>query len=80
MHILRLPDLRLRSPYTILPLPNAVDTWLRDSGVDMWKKPVHLGDLPSDQVVCTVQLSTSEVSFFIILTNLNNNNNNLVHY
>jgi hypothetical protein len=65
MPILRLPDLRLRLPYTVLPLPNAVDTWLRDSGVDMWKKAVHLGDLLSDQVICTVQLYTSEVSFLL---------------
>ena len=65
--ILHLPDLRLRSSYTVLPLPNAVDTWLSNSPVKicgdcLGPTFVQLGDLPSDQVVCTVQLHAAEAS------------------
>ena len=65
--ILRLPDLRLRSSYTVLPFPNAIDTWLGSNPVKICKNYlgpvfVHLGDLPSDQVVCTVQLHAAKVS------------------
>jgi hypothetical protein len=66
--ILRLPDLRLRSSYTVLPLPNAVDTWLSSSPIETCETcygptNIYLGDLPSNQVVCTVQLHAAEESF-----------------
>jgi hypothetical protein len=64
--VLRLPDLRLRTSYTVLPLPNAIDTWLSASSIticeDCFGSTVHLGDLPSDQVICTVQLHEAEES------------------
>jgi hypothetical protein len=52
----------------VLPRPNAIDTWLSSSPVkfSMTRRGptnVHLGDLPSDQVECTVQLHAAEESF-----------------
>jgi len=67
--ILRLPDLRLRKPYTILPEPNSIDSWLVANDVDTqndaFNHPVCLaGDLASDQVLCTLQLSAIVVRNF----------------
>jgi hypothetical protein len=58
MHILCLPDLCLRTPYTVLPRPNVIDQWLRKSNMNSYG---NKGDIPSDQVLCTVQLVTSTV-------------------
>src|ERR1700683_1579934 len=60
MHVLCLPDLRLRTPYTVLPKPNAIDQWLSSTNINSY---VNLGDLPSDQVLCTIQLVTSTVCY-----------------
>ena len=64
--ILRLPDLRPRRPYMILPRPNAIDQWLLANHIDIvnnvFNHPCwHLGDIPSDQVLCTLQLSATRV-------------------
>ena len=58
--VLRLPDLRLRSSYTLLPFPNAVDTWISGSPAKICADCLgptigYLGDVPSNQVVTTVQ-------------------------
>ena len=65
--ILRLPDLPLRPhPYTILPLPNAIDQWLLANNVDtvnnVFNHSLNVGDIPSDHVLCTLQLSAVKVS------------------
>ena len=66
--ILRLPDLHLRSPYTILPSPNAIDQWLLANHVDTvnneFNHPYwYMGDIPSDHVLCTLQLSVIKVRY-----------------
>jgi len=58
--VLRLPNLRLRSSYTLLLFPNAVDTWISSSPVKICADCLgptigYLGDVPSNQVVATVQ-------------------------
>jgi len=67
---LRLPDLRLRKPYTILPRPNAIDQWLLANDVDTANNicncsSTRMGDVPSDQVSCTLQLSTKMVKYYL---------------
>lgn len=52
----------------VLPLPEAVDEWLDGDYFTLFKDNVHpayfqMGDVPSDQVLCTVQLSTTKVLF-----------------
>jgi len=66
--ILQLPDLRLRKPYTILPRPNAIDQWLLANHIDfmndIFNNPYwYMGDIPSDQVLCTLQLSAIKVKY-----------------
>ena len=62
MHILTLPDLRLRTPYTMLPQPNAIDQWLSKTHINSY---TNMGDLPSDHVLCTVQLVTFMVRYWL---------------
>jgi hypothetical protein len=62
MHVLRLPDLRLRNPYTLLPQPNAIDEWLGGNNIDSF---ASMGDIPSDHVLCTVQIVTTPVGFIL---------------
>jgi hypothetical protein len=68
--ILDLPDLRLRTPYTVLPRPNAIDKWLSGNYVTSPGNVFalgyrYMGDLLSDQVLCTLQLSTTVVRYFV---------------
>ena len=58
MNILCLPDLRLRNPYTILPQPNAIDQWLSGNNINSHS---NMGDIPSDHVLCMVQLVRTPV-------------------
>ena len=64
--ILILPDMRIQTPYYKLPLPNAIDQWLLTNNVDtvnnVFPPPNHhMGDLPSDYVLCTLQIGTTIV-------------------
>lgn len=58
MKILRLPDLRLRKPYTVLPHPNAIDQWLSGNNINSYGS---MGDIQSDHVSCMVQLVITPV-------------------
>ena len=64
--ILRLPDVRVQTPYTILPRPNAIDQWLLANHIDNtnneFNRP-YMGDIPSDHVSCTLQLQVVKVRF-----------------
>lgn len=68
--ILRLPDLRLRTPYHILPRPNAIDQWFLANRIDISNKVFnqshsYMGDVPSDQMSCTLQLSAIIVNYYL---------------
>lgn len=70
--ILRLPDTRPLKPYIILPRPNVIDKWLLENHVDtvlnVFADSYHaalLGDVPSDHVSCTLQLSTVLVIYYL---------------
>lgn len=66
---LRLPDIRLRTPYMILPRPNAIDQWLLANHIDTLNNVLdhsrsHMEDVPSDQVSCTLQLTAVLVNYY----------------
>lgn len=68
--ILRLPEVQLRTPYIILPPPNAIDQWLLANHIDVLNNVFehshsHMGDVPSDQVSCTLQLSAAIVNYYL---------------
>jgi hypothetical protein len=68
--ILRLPDVRVQTPYTKLPRPNAIDQWLLANDFDPSNDVCNhsyaqMGDVPSDQVSCTLQLSAKIVKDFL---------------
>lgn len=67
---LALPQPRISRPYTVLPLPNPVDSWIRQNEDDAYTNilvPGYLllSDTPSDQVLCTVQISEVKVHIFV---------------
>jgi hypothetical protein len=67
-HYLLLPTPSSSRPYTVLPCPNVVDTWLRCNKDDAWTNPLvpgylSLADTASDQVLCTIQLNRVLVRF-----------------
>jgi hypothetical protein len=77
--ILKLPDLSLwaQLPYTLLPLPNVIDQWLLTNHIDTAHSnniPNRLyscmGDLLSDQVLCTLQLSAVEVGYYPLVCSM----------
>lgn len=52
-----------------LPLPSGFDLWLTENYFSVYKDSIkpscfQWGDIPSDQVLCTVQLSGKPVSLF----------------
>jgi hypothetical protein len=70
--ILRLPDVRPLRPYIILPRPNVIDKWLFENHIDtvlnVFADSYHAsltGDVPSDHVSCTLQLSTILVIYYL---------------
>ena len=73
--ILRLPDIRIHKPYIILPRPNVIDKWLLENHVDTVNnvfadsyRASLIGDVPSDHVSCTLQLSTILVIYYLEFT------------
>ncbi|KIM78282.1 hypothetical protein PILCRDRAFT_11275 [Piloderma croceum F 1598] len=61
-HYLDLPQPSINKPYMVLPCPNAVDNWIYQNKDDAHTNVfvpgyLHLSDTPSDQVLCTVQIS-----------------------
>jgi hypothetical protein len=65
-YYLDLPRPCTSHPYTVLPTPNAVDTWIRQNKDDAHTNVlvpgyVFLSDTPSDQVLCTVQINEVKV-------------------
>ena len=61
----------------MLPRPNAIDIWLDWNCDDAYQGVLilgylHISDVPREQVLCTVRLTTAEVFFltimFIIIT------------
>lgn len=62
-----LPHLRPAKHLVVLPLPEALDDWLNGNYFTLFKDVVsptyfQMGDVPSDQVLCTAQLSATKVS------------------
>ena len=53
----------------ILPRPNAIDQWLLANHIDVSNgvsehSHSHMGDVPSDQVSCTLQLTAAIVNYY----------------
>jgi hypothetical protein len=66
---LPVPPRRLIHPHTVLYEPNPIDLWLERNEKDAYRKDVFfsgflfLSDVPYDQVLCTVVLHVTEVSW-----------------
>ena len=68
-HYLQLPLPRLKHPFTVLPRLNAIDIWLDRNCDDAYQGVLilgylHISDVPREQVLCTVRLTTAEEFFF----------------
>jgi hypothetical protein len=71
-HYLYLPQPCTNQPYTVLPRPNAVDNWIYQNKEDAHTNVLvpgylHLSDTPSDQVLCTVQISEVKVRILLLI-------------
>lgn len=61
------PHLRPSKHLVVLPLPDGLDDWLNGNYFTLFKDVVsptyfQMGDVPSDEVLCTVQLNVTNVS------------------